>query len=82
MNVSLSPELEKLVSKKVESGMYSSASEVTRAGLRLLAEQDELKQLRFNELRNSLQIGLDQESANEVVSGPMVIKHLLKKHGK
>lgn len=40
MNVSLTPELETLISKKVESGRYTSASEVVREALRLLEEQD------------------------------------------
>jgi putative addiction module CopG family antidote len=34
MNVSLTPELEKFVSAKVESGRYNSASEVVREALR------------------------------------------------
>jgi antitoxin ParD1/3/4 len=43
MNVSLTPELEKLVSQKVESGMYNSASEVVREALRLLEGQDQAR---------------------------------------
>jgi antitoxin ParD1/3/4 len=34
MNVSLSPELESLVHRKVETGRYASASEVVREALR------------------------------------------------
>ncbi len=40
MNVSLTPELDEWVRKKVESGMYVSASEVMREALRLLAEKE------------------------------------------
>lgn len=40
MNVSLTPELESLVDKKVKTGMYQTASEVIREGLRLLIERD------------------------------------------
>ena len=40
MNVSLTAELEKFVSTKVESGRYNSASEVVREALRLLEEHD------------------------------------------
>jgi antitoxin ParD1/3/4 len=40
MNVSLTAELENLVSAKVESGRYNSASEVVREALRLLEEHD------------------------------------------
>ena len=35
LNISLPPELEKRVRQHVESGLYSSASEVTREALRL-----------------------------------------------
>ena len=38
MNVSLTPEFETFVDEKLKSGSYSSASEVVRAGLRLLQE--------------------------------------------
>jgi antitoxin ParD1/3/4 len=40
MNVSLTPELEKLIQKKVDSGRYTSASEVVREALRLLEQKD------------------------------------------
>jgi antitoxin ParD1/3/4 len=40
MNVSLTPELEKFVAVKVDSGRYTSASEVVREALRLLEEHD------------------------------------------
>jgi antitoxin ParD1/3/4 len=39
MNVSLTPELEKFVAKQVAGGMYQTASEVIRAGLRKLKEE-------------------------------------------
>lgn len=41
MNVSLTPELEKLVQQKVKSGRYQTASEVVREALRLLEARDE-----------------------------------------
>lgn len=40
MNVSLTPPLENYIKTKVDSGMYASASEVIRAGLRALREKD------------------------------------------
>ncbi len=55
MNVSLTPELEKLVDRKVSSGMYQTASEVIREGLRLLAERD----ARLESLRRDIQAGFD-----------------------
>lgn len=40
MNVSLTPELERLVAERVASGLYRSASEVVRAALRLLEQSE------------------------------------------
>ena len=82
MNVSLTPELEKMVNEKVESGLFNSASEVIRAGLRLLVEQDQLKKLRLEALKKDLQAGLQQEVVGEVVSGPEVFKQLRAKHAR
>lgn len=69
MNVSLTPELEKLVTRKVESGLYQSASEVIREGLRLLDDHDRLRELQLNEVRKKIQIGLDQLDRGEGVPG-------------
>ncbi len=60
MNVSLTPELEKLVNEKVKSGLYNSASEVIRESLRLLQEQDMLREIRRNELRREIMLGVEQ----------------------
>lgn len=65
MNVSLTPQLEALVRSKVESGLYQSSSEVIREALRLLDEQDRLRQMRFEELRTELQKGVDSLERGE-----------------
>jgi antitoxin ParD1/3/4 len=59
MNVSLTPELEKYINDKVSSGLYHSASEVIREGLRLLKDQDALREIRLNELRQQIQAGIN-----------------------
>lgn len=60
MNVSLTKEFEQYISEKVESGLYQSASEVVRDGLRLLKERDELHQSRLAELRKTIDVGIEQ----------------------
>jgi antitoxin ParD1/3/4 len=40
MHVSLTPELEKMVKQKVDSGLYNNASEVIREALRLVARTE------------------------------------------
>jgi antitoxin ParD1/3/4 len=59
MNVSLTPELEKFVSAKVESGRYNSASEVVREALRLLEEHDQAKTAQRAEFNQELGRRLD-----------------------
>jgi antitoxin ParD1/3/4 len=63
MNISLTPQLEELVKKKVDSGLYVSASEVMREALRLLEERDRLSAIRLEELRAEIKKGLDSGAA-------------------
>jgi antitoxin ParD1/3/4 len=65
MNVSLTPELTQYVQTKVESGLYHSASEVIREGLRLLKEKEQLQAVRLTTLRQELQEGIDQADQGE-----------------
>ena len=65
MNVSLTPELEKFIDGKVESGLYNNASEVVREGLRLLKENDEFRA----RARESIERGWLQAKAGELVDG-------------
>ncbi|MGC4043430.1 MAG: type II toxin-antitoxin system ParD family antitoxin [Armatimonas sp.] len=65
MNVSLTPELDTFVQEKVRSGMYGSASEVLRAALRLLKEQDLIQQTRLDEIRAGVRRGAEQLGRGE-----------------
>lgn len=58
MNVNLSPHLEAMVKNKVASGRYTSASEVVREALRLMEQQDQLRALQLQQLRQDIQEGL------------------------
>ena len=68
MNVSLTPELERFIRQKVDSGFYTSSSEVVREALRLLEEQDRLKAWKLDELRKAIQEGIDSLERGEGVS--------------
>jgi antitoxin ParD1/3/4 len=70
MNISLTPELERLVDERVKSGRYASASEVIREGLRLLEEQEQLKQQRLAEVRRKIDRGIEQLDRGERIPGP------------
>jgi antitoxin ParD1/3/4 len=65
MNISLTPELAKFVNDKVKSGLYQTASEVVREGLRLLEERDRLYQARLKDLRLEVTRGRDQLDRGE-----------------
>ena len=69
MNISLTPQLEELVKRKVDSGLYVSASEVMREALRLLEERDRLNAMRLEELRAEIQKGLDSGAATPLDIG-------------
>ena len=47
MNISLTPHFEAFVTALVESGRYGNASEVIRAALRLLVEEENLVNARI-----------------------------------
>lgn len=79
MNVSLTPKLEELVNQKVSSGLYNSASEVVRDALRLLEERDRLREMRMEELRREVAIGLEQLKRGESVDGRAVFDRLYAK---
>ena len=63
MNVSLTPELERLVEDKVESGEYKSASEVVRHALRLLSREEAEHEAKLEALRGEIQKGIDSLNA-------------------
>ncbi|MGA1995911.1 MAG: type II toxin-antitoxin system ParD family antitoxin [Bryobacteraceae bacterium] len=67
MNVSLTPELEKFVAAKVESGRYNSASEVVREALRLLEEHDSARAVQLAEFNGELGRRLAALDRGEVV---------------
>jgi antitoxin ParD1/3/4 len=77
MNISLTPELEQFVSRKVNSGLYQTASEVVREGLRLLRERDELHQTKLEELRKEIALGIAEADRGKV--GPVNAKGTLAK---
>lgn len=68
MNVSLTPELSKLVHAKVKSGLYLSASEVVRDALRLLDERDRLKRMQLQDLRKKIAVGIEQADRGQLTA--------------
>jgi antitoxin ParD1/3/4 len=69
MNVSLTSELEELVHLKVQSGRYTSASEVVREALRLMEERDQVQALQKDALRQKIAAGMASLRAGDGVDG-------------
>ena len=83
MNISLTPELAKFVEKEVESGLYQTASEVVRAGLRRLKE-DQTARLpqaprTLAELETQLLQSIDRLDHGKGVDGEEVFRRLRKR---
>ena len=70
--MSLTPELERFVGEKVESGLYNKASAVVREGLRLLKEQDEVR-LRW---REQIERGWQEAPGRRLVDGDEAFRRI------
>lgn len=76
MNVSLTPQLEKWIQKKVSSGRYHSASEVVREALRLLEDQETMLSLKRKKLTQEIKLGLVQANRGELIPAKKVFRKL------
>jgi antitoxin ParD1/3/4 len=76
MNVGLTPELENLIHRKVETGRYGSASEVIREALRLLDERDQLTELHKDEIRKKIAAGMASLRAGKGADGEAVFDRI------
>jgi antitoxin ParD1/3/4 len=63
---SIGEHFEGLIQSLIDSGRYSTASEVMREGLRLLEEREERRQAKLEALRAEIQKGFDSGPAEEV----------------
>ena len=73
MNVSLTPELEKLIQAKVESGRYSSPSKVVEEALHLL----ERRETDLKEFRARVDEGFASLDRGEGVDGEVFMQAML-----
>jgi antitoxin ParD1/3/4 len=82
MNVSLTPELEKFVAQEVKSGLYQTASEVIRAALRRLKDDQKKPRLpelpaTLKELERRLIEGIERLDRGEGIDGKESLRRLL-----
>ena len=69
MDVSLTPELERMVHRKVKTGQYNSASEVVQEALRLMEERDQMKTIQKEELLKKIAAGLKSLEEDKGIDG-------------
>jgi len=77
VNVHLTPELERLVQEKVQSGRYNSASEVVREALRLMEQHDELRPTQLWQLRSRIDNGLADTVRRDGADGETFMQGLI-----
>jgi antitoxin ParD1/3/4 len=62
---SIGKHFEGLIESLIESGRYSTASEIMREGLRLIEEREDRRKAKLEALRAEIQKGLDSGPARE-----------------
>jgi len=65
-SVALGNHFEEFVKKQLDSGRFNNISEIVRAGLRLLEDEEKLREIRHKELKAAIQEGIDSEDAGSV----------------
>jgi antitoxin ParD1/3/4 len=66
-NINLTDHFERLIESAVATGEYQNASEVVRAGLRLLEQQRREEAAKLEALRATIQVGIDQLERDEYI---------------
>ncbi|MGE0719034.1 MAG: type II toxin-antitoxin system ParD family antitoxin [Alphaproteobacteria bacterium] len=67
-NVVVTEAQDRMIDALVESGRYQNASEVLRAGLRLIQRHEEDHAVRLQALRDAVQAGVDDIEAGRFVT--------------
>jgi antitoxin ParD1/3/4 len=58
ISIALGIHFETFINEELETGRFNSASEVVRAGLRLLEDQEKLQALKLTELKAAIHAGI------------------------
>jgi antitoxin ParD1/3/4 len=74
-NISLTPELDRFIDDRVESGLYESASEVVREGLRLLRHREDLQRKQLERVKAKIEKSWQQSENGEVVTDTEAREH-------
>ena len=79
MNISVSPAIEALIRRKVESGSYDSVGQVIQEAVLLLEERDQVTQMRRERLLKEVAKGVYQADNRQLVGFDEVLRGLDRK---
>jgi antitoxin ParD1/3/4 len=65
-SVALGDHFEEFIRKQLESGRFNNVSEVVRAGLRLLEDEQRIREIRHRELKAVIGAGIESEDAGPI----------------
>jgi putative addiction module CopG family antidote len=74
MNPPLPPDLQQFADRQIASGKYTSLDEMMLAGLRVLAEQEQVYQGRFEELQREVLLGVLEAERGELLDATSEIE--------
>ncbi len=74
MTPPLPPDLQQFADRQIASGKYTSLDEMMLAGLRILAEQEQIYQGRFEALRREVLLGVLEADQGELLDATREIE--------
>jgi putative addiction module CopG family antidote len=74
MTLLLPPDLQQVADRQIASGKYTSLDEMVLTGLRMLAEQEQIYQGRFEELRRDVLLGVLEAERGELLDATSEIE--------
>jgi len=74
MSMPLPPDLQQFADRQIASGKYASLEEILLAGLQALAEQEQVYQGRFEELRREVLLGAEAAERGELLDAATEIE--------
>jgi len=79
ITVTLPPELEAFIHERVASGRFATTGEAVREGLRLLEAREQEREAVLAELRQEIEIGVEQANAGKPSDGTTFFEQLRQK---
>jgi len=79
-NINLTEHLDHFIERQVSSGRYSNASEIVREALRLLEEEEQVRQAKLKALRQAAKQGLEEidQGKGIVLKGKKAIRQFVR----